>query len=248
MRIQPDLHRFRSAHLDLEMPIARYGHAGPAFLIFPTWQSDYMESERQGLVDAIADLIEAGRVSLFCIDSISPLAWCDDSVPVPEKVRRQALHSAYVEEEVVPWVRSAIGDQAARLGVGGASFGAFFAANALFRRPDLFSALLGMSGFYDLRSKLGGYDGGAAYFNNPTWFVPNLPEGPALAALRSTTRIELMSGQGEHEAPAGTVRFGAVLESKAIPHRVDLWGREMAHDWPTWRRMLRVGLEERFGW
>ncbi len=247
MTIRPDIHRPRSEHLGIEMPIARYGHAGRPFLLLPTWRSDFLESERQGLVSAVADLIEAGRVTLFCIDSISPLAWCDDTVPIPEKVRRQALHSAYVEEEVVPWIRAAIGDDAARLGVGGASFGAFFAANALFRRPDLFGSLLGMSGFYDLAPKLGGYDGGAAYFNNPTWFVPNLPEGPALAALRADTKIELMTGQGAHEAPKGSVAFARLLEKKSIPHRVDLWGHEMAHDWPTWRRMIRVGLEERFG-
>ncbi len=248
MSQRADIHRFRSEHLGIEMPIARYGAGGRAFLVFPTWQSDFLESERQGLIAAVADLIESGRVTLFCIDSISPLAWCDDAVSIPEKVRRQALHAAYVEEEVVPFIRAAVGDPSARLGVGGASFGAFFAANALFRRPDLFGALLGMSGFYDLAPKLDGYDGGAAYYNNPTWFVPNLPAGPALEVLRTETQIELMTGQGAHEAPGGTVRFGRLLQEKGVPHRVDLWGPEMAHDWPTWRRMIRVGLEERFGW
>jgi esterase/lipase superfamily enzyme len=246
--IRPDIQRWHSEHLGLDMPIARFGHGGRAFLIFPTWASDFLESERQGLIDAVSDLIEGGRVTVFCIDSISPLAWCDESVPIPEKVRRQALHSLYVEDEVVPHIRASIGDRAARIGVGGASFGAFFAANALFRRPDLFGALLGMSGFYDLAGKLRGFDGGEAYFNNPTWFVPNLPDGPALDALRADTRIELMTGQGAHEAPEESVRFARTLEAKGIPHRLDLWGPEMAHDWPTWRRMIRIGLEERFGW
>jgi len=248
MTPRPDTHRVLSDHLGIEMPIARYGHAGRPFLVFPTWRSDYLESERQGLIDAVGDLIDGGRVQIFCIDSISPLAWCDDAVPVPEKVRRQGLHSDYVEQEVVPWIRDAMGDPTARIGVGGASFGAFFAANAIFRRPDLFGALLGMSGFYDLAPKLLGYDGGAAYFNNPTWFVPNLPDGPALDLLRSDTKIELMTGRGAHEAPAGSVAFASLLEKKGIAHRLDLWGPEMAHDWPTWRRMIRVGLEARFGW
>lgn len=243
-----DVVRLQSRHLGFDTPVARYGDAGRALLLFPTWASDFLESERQGLVAAIADLIEAGRVQVFCIDSISPLAWCDAGVPVPEKVRRQALHAAYVEDEVVPHVRRAIGDPAARLAVGGASFGAFFAANALFRRPDLFGALLGMSGFYDLEGKLDGHRSDDAYFNNPTWFVPNLPEGPALEALRASTRIELMTGQGAHEAPGESVRFARTLEAKGIPHRLDLWGPEMAHDWPTWRRMIRIGVEERLGW
>ena len=243
-----DIVRLQSRHLGFDTPVARYGHAGRPLLLFPTWASDYLESERQGLIAAIADLVEAGRVQVFCIDSISPLAWCDAALPVPEKVRRQALHSAYVEDEVVPHVRRTIGDEGARLAVGGASFGAFFAANALFRRPDLFGALLAMSGFYDLEGKLGDHRDDAAYFNNPTWFVPNLPEGPALAALRADTRIELMTGQGAHEAPGESVRFARTLEAKGIPHRLDVWGHEMAHDWPTWRRMIRIGVEERLGW
>lgn len=244
MEIQRDIGGWRSERLGIDMPIARYGHAGQGFLIFPTWASDFLESERQGLIAAVEDLVAAGRVQVFCIDSISPRAWCDEAVPIPEKVRRQALHSAYVEEEVVPHIRGAIGDGAARLAVGGASFGAFFAANALFRRPDMFSALLGMSGFYDLTGKLRGYSSEAVYFNNPAWFVPNLPEGPALETLRTDTRIQLMTGQGQHEAPAESVSFARILEAKQIPHRLDLWGPEMAHDWPTWRRMIRVGLEE----
>ena len=96
-----DIVRLQSRHLGFDTPVARYGHAGRPLLLFPTWASDYLESERQGLIAAIADLVEAGRVQVFCIDSISPLAWCDAALPVPEKVRRQALHSAYVEDEVV---------------------------------------------------------------------------------------------------------------------------------------------------
>ncbi len=247
VNIRRDVQGWRSERLGIDMPIARYGDAGRPFLIFPTWASDFLESERQGLIGAVEDLIAAGRLQVFCIDSISPLAWCDEAVLIPEKVRRQALHSSYVEEEVVPHVRSAIGDASARLAVGGASFGAFFAANALFRRPDLFSALLGMSGFYDLAGKLRGNSSEAAYLNNPTWFVPNLPEGDALGLLRTDTRIELMTGQGTHEAPENSVSFARTLEAKGIPHRLDLWGPEMAHDWPTWRRMLRLGIEERLG-
>jgi len=29
-----------------------------------------------------------------------------------------------------------------------------------------------------------------------------------------------------------------VLGAKGIPNRVDVWGPEWDHDWPTWQRML----------
>ena len=236
-----------SDRLQMEMPLVRYGHWGPALLVFPTWQSDLMEAESKGLIGAIAQEIEAEKVSVWCVNSISPQAWCNDSVPMPEKARLQALYSGYIEEEVVPHIRRVMRDPAARLAATGASFGAFFAANAVFRRPDLFGALLGMSGFYSLEQVVHGFSNDEIYFNCPEWFVPALPEGPQLELLRNDTRIELYSGRGAHEAPQFTERFAGVLAAKGIPARADLWGHEWPHEWLTWKRMLQVGVRERLG-
>jgi len=35
-----------------------------------------------------------------------------------------------------------------------------------------------------------------------------------------------------------------VLGAKEIPNRVDSWGPEFAHQWPTWRQMLPQYLRE----
>ena len=32
--------------------------------------------------------------------------------------------------------------------------------------------------------------------------------------------------------------MAGVLGAKGIPNRVDPWGHDFDHDWPTWRRML----------
>ncbi|MCQ7030040.1 alpha/beta hydrolase-fold protein, partial [Escherichia coli] len=76
----------------------------------------------------------------------------DRGLPVPEKARRQALYNRYIEDEVVPYIRTACRTGDLRIATAGASFGAFHAANTLFRRPDLFDAVIAMSGFYDLSS------------------------------------------------------------------------------------------------
>ena len=46
------------------------------------------------------------------------------------------------------------------------------------------------------------------------------------------------SGEGRWEDPEQSWRMAHVLGSKGIPNRVDAWGKEFDHDWPTWRRML----------
>jgi esterase/lipase superfamily enzyme len=248
--LSPDIHRevfgWRSPRLGLDMPIVRYGTWGKALLLFPTAQADFLEHERFFLIKSVEPLIRQGRVTVFSIDSINKHAWMNSNVPVPESVRRQALYSGYVEEEVLPHIRRVLGDASARVMVGGASFGAFYAANAFFRRPDLFDTLLAMSGFYDLSGYLEGYMSDEAYFNNPSSYLPNLHDHGHLEAIRSG-RVNIVTGQGQWEKPEASKRFSTVLWDKGIWNNLDLWGHDMPHDWPTWRQMLPYYLDQKVG-
>lgn len=238
---------WHSPAMDIAMPIVGYGDRGRPLLLFPTAAADFLENERFFLVKAIEPAIAAGRVRVFSIESINRIGWMDRSLPVEEKGRRQALYSRYVEDEVVPYIRAVCGDPAVRIATSGASFGAFHAANAFFRRPDLFDALIAMSGFYDLGPDyLHGYSDANVYFNNPTAFLPGL-NGGLLELLRTRCRIVIVTGQGQWEAPDASRRFGALLASRDIPHRLDFWGHDVSHDWPWWRRMLPFYMDE-LGW
>lgn len=242
-RVPRLLDRWRSPALGLEMPIVAYGHAGWPLLLFPTAAADFLENERFWLVKAIEPLLLQGRVRVFSIDSINRLAWMDRQVPVPEAARRQALYMRYVEEEVVPFIRHHARDDGARALTAGASFGAFHAMNALCRRPDLFGGTVAMSGFYDLAvSYFHGYSDEHCYFNNPMWYVANL-EGDPLQRLRHDSRIVIATGQGAYEAPVRSREFHDLLDRKGIPHLFDLWGHDVNHDWPWWRKMLPHFLE-----
>lgn len=249
--VSPELPRqidgWHSPSLGLDMPIAVYGERGRPLLLFPTAAADFLENERFFLIKAIEPAILAGRVRVFSIESINRIGWMDRSLPLPEKGRRQALYSRYVEDEVVPYIRTAMGGGDPGIATAGASFGAFHAANAFFRRPDLFDALIAMSGFYDLDPDyLHGYHDANVFFNNPTAFLPGLT-GPLLELLRTRSQIVVVTGQGQWEAPGASRRFGALLAERRIPHRLELWGHDVNHDWPWWRRMLPHYIDE-LGW
>lgn len=227
-----------SPRLGMQMPIVTYGHAGRPLLLFPTAAADFLENERFFLIKSIEPAIAAGRVRVFSIDSINRLAWMDRSLPVQEQARRQMLYAQYIEQEVVPYIRHACGAGDVRIAVAGASFGAFHAANMLCRRPDLFDGLIAMSGFYDLGPDyLGDFIDDNAYFNNPTSFLPGL-DGRSLELLQRACRIVVVTGQGQWEAPGASRRFSALLGSKGIAHQLDMWGHDVNHDWPWWRKML----------
>ena len=171
------------------------------------------------------------------------------NISVPEAARRQVLYSAYVEEEVVPHIRRVMNNPSARIGVTGASFGAFHAANQFFRRPDLFDTLIAMSGFYDLEPDYTkGYQSDDIYFNNPVSYLGGMSDGPTLDALRHGTQIHIVSGQGAYEAPQCSRKLSALLWDKGIPNNLDLWGHDVNHDWPWWRKMLPHYIGERVRW
>jgi esterase/lipase superfamily enzyme len=236
-----------SPTLGQQMPVVSYGHAGHPMLLLPTAAADYLENERFFLVKAIEPYLQAGRVRLFSINSINSQAWMDKTLPVQEQARRQALFVRYIEDEVVPYIRRVTGNSEARIATSGASFGGFHAANTMLRRPDLFDSTIAMSGFYDLGPDyLKGYSDDNCYFNNPVWYVQNL-EGHSLYLLQTSCKIHILTGQGAYEAPDESRKLSGVLTAKGIPHALEIWGHDVNHDWPWWRKMLPYAIE-RMGW
>ena len=237
---------WHSPRLGLDMPIVSYGERGHPLLLFPTAQADFLENERFFLVKAIEQHIWAGKVRVFSIDSINRYAWMNDDVHPLEKARRQRLYAEYIEEEVVPHIRMQCGGDV-RLAASGASFGAFHAANQVFRRPDLFDTLIAMSGFYDLEpSYTEGYMNDDIYFNNPVAYLSNM-SGRNLDLLQHTVQIHILTGRGAHEAPHRSEQLSTVLHKKGIGHNLDMWGHDVNHDWPWWRRMLDHYVGNRLG-
>lgn len=221
--------------------IIRYGHWGRAVLVFPTEQGKARDFEDNGMVAAIADLVEAGRVKLYCVDSYDAASWSDETIPLEERARRHGRYEAWILGQVLPWIYADCGG-ALDVATLGCSLGAFHAANFALRRADLFSLALCFSGNYDPGTwHSWGERGDAAYFNSPMDYVANL-HGDHLDWLRGRVSLLLVCGQGEWEDSTGslpgTTQFAVLLADKGIRHELDLWGHDVPHDWPSWRAQL----------
>lgn len=236
---------WHSPGLNRQMEIVTYGDYGFPLLLFPTAAADFLEYERFYLIDAMKEFIESGKVKVFSINSINRAGWLNPALHPRHKALRQVEYNSYITNEVVPFIwnscRGHIGIIA-----GGASLGAFHAANQLFRRPDLFDGMLAMSGSYDIRGYYSGdYYDENIYFNNPVDYLPNLG-GEDLWLLQQKRRIYVVTGQGAYENADASRRLAGILLQKGIPHELDLWGHDMPHDWPTWRAMVKYYLAEKF--
>ena len=217
-----------------------YGHYGRPLLAFPSERGHAHDYEDMGMVEAIAGLIEAGRVKLYCVDTIDGQTWHDESLPLEERARRHGAYEAWIVGTVVPFIHDDVGG-AQEIAVTGPSFGAYHAANFALKRADLFPLAICQSGIYDVSAVGWGERGDAVYFNNPADYVPHL-QGDHLDWLRSRLSILLVVGSGQWEDTTGarvsTEAFAGQLAEKAVRHELDVWGSEFPHDWPSWRVQL----------
>jgi esterase/lipase superfamily enzyme len=236
--------RWKSERLDREVTLARWGHYGQPVLLFPTAGGDAEEIERFLLIDALGGLIDAGRVKIYSCDSASGRALlAREGTPRHQMWLQNQFHQ-YVRHELVPAIRSDCQTQETTIWAAGASIGAFHSIAAVCRFPDVFVRACAMSGTYDLRRF---YDSGGEFsedfwVSSPIHFVPTLA-GLHLDVLR-TRFILIASGEGRAEDIGESWSMANVLGRQGIPNRVDSWGPEWHHDWPTWREMLPQYLDE----
>ncbi len=234
---------WRSERLGREVTLVRWGEIGRPVLLFPTAAGDAEECERFHMIDALAPLLEEGRVKLYSVDSVPGMVWLQEDNSTARGGWIQNQFDAFVHQEIVPAIRTDCRTPDIEIIAAGASIGAFNALAFLCRHPDVFSHAICLSGTYDVMKFLKGEMTSELWQSSPLHFLPGLADGAHLDALR-TRFVLLAHGEGRWEDPAQSWRVADLLGSKGIPNRVDAWGKDWDHDWPTWRKMLPQYLGE----
>lgn len=233
--------RWHSPLLEREIEVARWGHLGLPVLVFPTAGGDAQEIERFLMIDALAPMIEAGRIKVYSCDSISGRAMLvkeGDSAHLSWVVRRFV---EFVGRELVPAIRADCQSDDIEMIVAGSSIGAFNALSIMCHYPEVFRAAVCMSGTYRLERFLGGPGNEHFAWASPMHFLPSLDDDH-LERLRSRFAV-IASGEGANEDIGESWHAAHVLGEAGVPNRVDSWGPR-AHDWPLWRDMLPTYLND----
>lgn len=232
--------RWTSPRMGRELTLARWGHFGVPVLLFPTAGGDAEEVERHQLVEHLMPGIDAGRIKVYSVDSTAGRAMvAREGSPEHRIWLLNQFHEA-IAHEVVPAVHTDCGGTSEIIAAG-ASIGAFNALASVCRYPHLFRAAICMSGSYHMDKFIESWSDDL-YHASPVHFVPGL-EGPMLEHLRRRFVI-LASGSGRWEDLDEAWAVARVLGEKGVPNRVDDWGAQYDHDWPTWWQMLPVYLAE----
>ncbi len=242
-----------SNYLNRDMEFKVFGHAGRPILIFPCQSGRFYDWEDFGMCDIAAPWVDAGKLQIFCADSIDRESW-DNNGPGRPRIEMQERYYNYVTTELVPRIleinREQGEDHTGRILVGGASMGAAHAVNFYLRRPDLFNGTIALSGLYSSREFFGDYMDDLVYRNSPCDYMRNFPtDHPYKELYAKADKFIMCCGQGAWEdiLLASTKELQGILESKGIHPWVDIWGTDVSHDWPWWRKQWPYFLEKILG-
>ncbi|RDY27109.1 esterase [Romboutsia weinsteinii] len=228
--------------LNRDMEFKVYGHAGQPVLVFPAQDGRYYDFENFKMVDTVSDLIEQGRVQLFCCDSIDLETWSANNIDVQRPSYMHEQWYYYITNELVPRIFNINyhgngGSYARGIITTGCSLGATHAANFMFRRPDIFIGTIALSGYYDTDIFFGEYSDEIIYNNSPIKYIEDMSYDHHYVNMYRNNKIVMCCGQGawENLMIPSTLRMKELLEYKNIPAWVDIWGYDVNHDWDWWR-------------
>jgi esterase/lipase superfamily enzyme len=216
---------------DIEMLV--FGHSGYPIVLFPTSKGRYYENKDFKLIESVQDLVDAGKVKIYCPDSVDSLSWYNRDVHPAERAKNHIWYDNMLLQELSAQARQETGH--AKIIVAGCSFGGYHAANFAFRHPWLVSHLMSMSGAFDITTQTDGFYNDDIFFNNPVDFLPN-DQNPDL------WRMKIVLGTSDRDiCRADNERLSGILNTKGIGHWLDI-RQDADHDWPIWREMFREYL------
>ncbi len=220
-------------HLSRHFDTLSFGHAGYPVIVFPTSLGRYFQNRNFGLIDSVAQLVDQGRIKIYCPDGIDEQSWYNQSIAPADRVRTHLAYERVILHDLVPRAQHETGH--ARVAVAGASFGGYHAVNFALRYPHLVGYCISMSGSFDIRSFVDGHFDDDVYFNNPVDYLPNLHDHGTLENIR---RMGIILGTGDRDSCRDrNFQLSNLLNGKGLPHFLDdrKW---CGHDWNYWRDMF----------
>jgi esterase/lipase superfamily enzyme len=194
----------------------------------------FFEWEDRRMIEPMAHKIAAGELQVFLTSSVDSESFYQKRAHPFDRVRRYLQYDRYLVHELIPWIRSR--NPTPTLGATGCSFGGYHAVNFALRHPDVVTHCVSMGGAFDIHNFLDGYYDDNCYFNCPPDYLQNMGDDWYLSRYRQM-KIVLATGEHDHCLDQN-VRLSRLLDAKAVPHWLDVWGDHTGHDWPWWRQMV----------
>lgn len=231
--MQEYYHKWYTQYLSRDFEMLVFGHSGFPIILFPTSKGRYFENKDFGLVGSAWQLIESGKIKIYCPDGIDGESWYNYGIHPADRVKTHMAYERVILNDVIEFAKYETGSKS--VGVAGCSFGGYHALNIAFRNPDKVSYLITMGGAYDIKQFIMGWYDDNCYFNNPPDYMNNLNDEWYLTRIK---RMGIVLGTGEWDiCLEENNRISRILGSKGISHWLDI-RQGTGHDWPWWKEMF----------
>ncbi len=221
--------KFYSHIMSRDIDLLVSGHWGYPILMFPTSMGNFLQNKDFGLPDTVGDLVDAGKIKLYNIDSIDFQSFYAKDLPAHTKIYNYNLYTQFLKDELVPAIQRECGVH--RIGVAGCSFGGYHCSNFAFKNPDLVAHLFSMSGAFSIKSFMKGHYDDNVYFNEPMDFMNH-------AESWKFNHMNIVLGTSDWDiCREDNLNMSRLLANKGINHWYDE-KRWASHDWPLWKTMF----------
>lgn len=225
--------KWYSDYLDREFEMLVFGHSGFPVIVFPTSGGRYFEAKDRGLIESAKDLINSGRIKIYCPDSVNTYSWYNNQIHPADRVKTHIGYENLILNDVIEFAK--YDTDFSKVAVAGCSFGGYHSANIAFRHPDKISYLFSMGGAFDIKRFIYGHYDDNCYFNNPPDYLDNLNDD---WYLKNLNQMGIILGTGEYDFCLGeNKRISDILNNKWIPHWLDI-RPGAGHDWNWWKEMF----------
>jgi esterase/lipase superfamily enzyme len=231
--MQEFYHKWYTQYLSRDFEMLVFGHSGFPVILLPTSKGRYFENKDFGLVGSARQLIESGKIKIYCPDGIDGESWYNYGIHPADRVKTHMAYERVILNDVIEFAKYETGSKT--VGVAGCSFGGYHALNIAFRNPDKVSYLFTMGGAYDIKQFIMGWYDDNCYFNNPPDYMSNLNDEWYLTRIR---KMGIVLGTGEWDiCLEENKRMSGILGAKGISHWLDI-RQGTGHDWPWWKEMF----------
>lgn len=218
-----------SHDLQKEVEMLVFGHAGYPVILFPTSKGSFHENRDMGLINSARWYIEQGLIQVFCPSSNDVDSFYNKGASPYDRIQNHVRYDHMLVSDLVQRVR--LNTASGKVVVAGCSFGGYHAANFAFRHPGYVSHMFSMSGAFDIRSFMDGFQHDDIYFNSPLEYLPGCND-------HELWKMDIVLGTSNWDICFdANIKLHQALQAKGVDHWFDV-RQNRKHDWDVWKEMF----------
>ncbi len=217
--LKEEYHKWHSQYFEHEFEMLVFGHDGFPVIVFPTLNGTFFELKDNGIVESVSNLLDAGKIKIYCPQSIDYLTWNNFSIA---PVDRAKSYTGYENVALFDIINFAVHETSMeKVALAGFDFGAYHALNISLKHPDKVDHLICIDGLFDIKKFINNYYDDNCYFNNPPDYLPGLNDVWYLDHIRNM-KIVFASAETNENIEQGK-RISKLLNSKNVNHLFEIY-------------------------